>query len=96
MSTLHIHKLHISYGQRRVLNDVSLQALQPGQIVALLGPQCGWENPRCKRQLPGLYPAAGELSLDNGSLRQPVAARASATHRLSAADAAAAQRAAGL
>ena len=41
MTGLAIEGLHVGYGRRAVLRDVTIPALRPGTVTALLGPGNG-------------------------------------------------------
>jgi iron complex transport system ATP-binding protein len=68
MDKLSIRRLHIAYGQRSVLDDVTLQPLQAGQIVALLGPNAAGKS-TLQKAIAGLAASTGELHLGDIDLR---------------------------
>lgn len=72
---LRIHNLSHSYGSRQVLDGISLQGFEAGEVTALIGPNATGKSTffRC---LSGLLPIAagqvfvGDLDIGRGSLGQ--------------------------
>jgi len=58
---LELNHLRVAYGAREIIADLSVQALQPGQIVALLGPNGSGKSTLLKG-------VAGLLPLRHGSV----------------------------
>jgi len=58
---LELNHLRVAYGAREIIADLSVQALQPGQIVALLGPNGSGKSTLLKA-------VAGLLPLRHGSV----------------------------
>ncbi|MDD7973111.1 ABC transporter ATP-binding protein [Roseinatronobacter alkalisoli] len=63
MTHLHAHGMTVRYGGTTVLHNVTLPALQPGSVTALIGPNAAGKS-TLLRALAGLGPlAAGEVWL---------------------------------
>ena len=59
-SLITLEKISVSFGQRRVLSDVSL-SLQPGRILTLLGPNGAGKSTLVRVVLGLIAPTAGTL-----------------------------------
>ncbi|UCQ19688.1 ABC transporter ATP-binding protein [Edwardsiella piscicida] len=67
MSGLQINALSAGYGERRVIDGLSVERLAGGQVCALLGPNgCGKST--LLRAMAGLHPARGSLLLNGCQL----------------------------
>lgn len=69
MVNLQIRQVSFSYFNGLVLNDISL-AIQPGEMIGLLGPNGSGKTTLLKLACGLLKPARGEIKLDGASLRQ--------------------------
>lgn len=67
MEGLEIRGLEAGYGSRRIVNNLSLPRLVPGEVVALVGPNAAGKS-TLMRSLAGLTPARGEARLDGVDL----------------------------
>lgn len=66
MSTLvTLNKISVTFGQRRVLNDISL-SLRPGRILTLLGPNGAGKSTLVRVVLGLIAPSSGSLIRDPG------------------------------
>ncbi|HLU02173.1 MAG TPA: ABC transporter ATP-binding protein [Advenella sp.] len=59
-SSLHIENLGVHYRQRTVLSNVVLPDIQPGQLIALAGPNAAGKSTLLKA-IAGLVPASGQI-----------------------------------
>ncbi|HBT52428.1 MAG TPA: zinc ABC transporter ATP-binding protein ZnuC, partial [Erwinia persicina] len=59
-SLIALDKISVSFGQRRVLSDVSL-SLQPGRILTLLGPNGAGKSTLVRVVLGLIAPTSGTL-----------------------------------
>lgn len=66
-SGLHIAHLSTGYRGRRVIDDLSLPLLRPGEVHSLLGPNAAGKS-TLMRAIAGLQPASGEVRLNGRSL----------------------------
>lgn len=66
---LHIERLGVAYGRRRVIDGLSVAALQPGTVTAVLGPN-GSGKSTLLRALAGLVRAEGRVSLEGQALER--------------------------
>ncbi|MFB9953001.1 ABC transporter ATP-binding protein [Rhizobium puerariae] len=67
MEGLEIRGLEAGYGSRRIVNNLSLPCLPPGEVIALVGPNAAGKS-TLMRSLAGLTPAQGEARLDGDNL----------------------------
>lgn len=68
MTDLAIEGLHVAYGRRPVLRDVSVPRLRPGTVTALLGPNASGKS-TLLRSIAGLKrPTAGRILLDGRAI----------------------------
>lgn len=75
-ATLEIRDLSVRYGERRILDGLSLRPLMSGQVTSLVGPN-GAGKTTLLRAVAGLTPAAGSVRLEAVDLnRLSVGARA--------------------
>lgn len=65
--TLKISNLYSGYRQRAVLDNISLPPVEPGSLVALIGPN-GVGKSTLVRALAGLQPASGQMMLAGDDL----------------------------
>nr|WP_313192344.1 ABC transporter ATP-binding protein [Shinella zoogloeoides] len=66
--SLVISRLSAGYGRKTIVSDISLPAIRPGEVVALVGPNgCGKST--LLRALSGLIRAGGDTVFDGVSLR---------------------------
>lgn len=73
---LEIEGLHVSYGKREIIAQLSVGALLPGRVTALLGPNGSGKSTLLKAAA-GLVSARGTVNLDgNDLLRASFASRA--------------------
>jgi len=66
---LHIADLSVAYGRRRVIGGLTLPALQPGTVTAVLGPN-GSGKSTLLRALAGLVRSGGSVSLEGQALER--------------------------
>ena len=77
-SGLHVSGLSAGYRNRRVIENLSLPPIAPGETVALLGPNAAGKS-TLLRALAGLAPASGSVQLGGVELTgMPLADRAKA------------------
>lgn len=62
LHSLHIQGLSAGYRGREVVHDVSLQALEPGKVTSLIGPNAAGKS-TLLRTLAGLLPGHGSVRL---------------------------------
>lgn len=68
MSALSVEGLNFSYGRRQVLQDVGFEALQPGRLTALIGPNAAGKS-TLFRLISGLKkPSSGTVRLGDKDL----------------------------
>lgn len=73
---LEVQALSVARGPRRVIDDLTLPAFQPGEFAVVAGPNAAGKS-TLLRAIAGLLPATGQLRLDGESLsRLPRAALA--------------------
>lgn len=60
---LQLDQLNAGYGGRRVINGITLPAVAPGRLVALVGPNAAGKSTLLKA-IAGLLPATGRVMLD--------------------------------
>ncbi|ASC90314.1 ABC transporter ATP-binding protein [Alcaligenes nematophilus] len=65
---LEVHDLSLSYGKREILSKLTIEPLQPGQLVALLGPNGSGKSTLLKSLAGLLKPTTGEILLDGQEL----------------------------
>lgn len=67
MGDLEIKSLTISYGQRKIIHDLSIQGIKAGEVTALLGPNGSGKSTLLKG-IAGLNKVVGEVFFDNKNL----------------------------
>ncbi|WP_244616789.1 ABC transporter ATP-binding protein [Starkeya nomas] len=67
MLQLHIGRLSVGYGRRRIIEALDLPALEGGTVTALIGPNAAGKT-TLLRALAGLVPAKGSIRLDDVEL----------------------------
>jgi iron complex transport system ATP-binding protein len=73
---LQVDDLHVSYGKRQIIEQLSVAALLPGKVTALLGPNGSGKSTLLKA-VAGLVTARGTVNLDGSDLlRASFASRA--------------------
>lgn len=65
---LEVHDLSLSYGKREILSKLTIEPLQPGQLVALLGPNGSGKSTLLKSLAGLLKPTTGKILLDGQEL----------------------------
>lgn len=68
-AVLDVIDLVVNYGSRRVVDGVSIRALEPGSVTALVGPNAAGKS-TLLRALAGLVPLSGTINLGAMSLQQ--------------------------
>ncbi|SCZ64585.1 iron complex transport system ATP-binding protein [Epibacterium ulvae] len=63
MNGLTVSNLSFSYGSRAILRDVTFDALQPGQLTALIGPNAAGKSTLFKSIAGLLKPSTGQITL---------------------------------
>lgn len=64
---LHIRRISTGYPGRNIVEDLTLEPLQPGQVVSLIGPNAAGKS-TLLRALAGLLPARGSVTLGDREL----------------------------
>src|SRR5690606_6558936 len=64
---LHIHRISTGYPGRHIIEDLTLEPLQPGQVLSLIGPNAAGKS-TLLRALAGLLPAKGSVTLGEREL----------------------------
>ena len=67
MRSLNIHGLNVSYGDRTIINNLSLQPIASGHVASLVGPN-GAGKSTLLRAIAGMTPATGSIRLDDYDL----------------------------
>ncbi len=67
MTALTIEQLHVAYGKKPVLRDITMEPVAPGSLVALLGANAVGKSTLLK-SLAGLQHASGKVWLDDTEL----------------------------
>lgn len=68
MNGLVLHDVNFAYGRRNILSNVSVQAGQPGQLTALIGPNAAGKSTLFRVIAGLLKPASGQVALDGVDL----------------------------
>ena len=68
MTGLSTHGITFSYGDRPILRDVGFEALQPGQLTALIGPNASGKSTLFRTIAGLLKPSAGQVHLNDTDL----------------------------
>lgn len=63
MSALHVEGLSVGYGARRIIEELSLPAIEGGAVTALVGPNAAGKT-TLLRALAGIIPSRGKVRLD--------------------------------
>ncbi len=72
--SLHVSRYSAGYSNRTVIQNLTLEPIEPGHVTSLVGPN-GAGKSTLLRSIAGLLPAQGELRLGNQSLMVPLSER---------------------